>query len=331
MHKLLQSDISTSFSSFTPHDISEFLLVLDAFYLELRPILFIPKNITFGHEIEYRNCNRHEVDTFISIYHPSWCSKIERAISDFNSNPYLGGEVSSPVFTNKENTYQELSSVCIFLSLIKKATAINTGAHIHIGADIFPEEAKYLIRLTKLWTAYEDIIYRFGYGEYSYARSSLTEYCAPVGNTYKEIYNQRDINENSSSFLAKKELDLGKEVGLNMSNIADETKINTIEIRCPNGTLNEAIIQNNLNFFVHLFLYALSDNYDEELINRRMQERNFYIYDNQVYLAKAFELADLIFTNNYDKMCFLKQYYKQGETYNIYQLTRSLTKRKTIY
>lgn len=326
MNKLLDADISTNFSGFSPHDITELLIILDNFYLTFRPLLNIPNHITFGHEIEYRNCNRHEVTNFITNYHPSWQSKIEQAISNFDPNPFLGGEVSSPILTNRIITYQELSSICTFLNRIKNATAINTGAHLHIGASIYPEESKYLIRLIKLWTAYEDIIYRFSYGEYIYARPSLLTYSPPVGSAYKEIFNSEAINNNSPIYYIRYLLDLGKENGLNLTNLADEKKINTIEIRCPNGTLNEAIIENNLNFFVHLLLYPLNPNYNEELINARAMEKTFHPTDNQIYIEKSLELADLIFNNNYDKMCFLKQYYKHGETTQKYELTRALTK-----
>ena len=47
------------------------------------------------------------------------------------------------------------------------------------------------------------------------------------------------------------------------------TTLGTIEFRCPNGTLNEVIWQNNLNLFVHLLLYAKSNDFDEYRVEKR--------------------------------------------------------------
>lgn len=82
----------------------------------------------------------------------------------------------------------------------------------------------------------------------------------------------------------------------------------TIEIRCPNGTLEPVIWQNNVKFFGKLLEYAASNTYDKELIQILGQDTS-----PQINIEKAYALAQLIFNNELDKLYFLRQYIKDGK------------------
>ena len=106
---------------------------------------------------------------------------------------------------------------------------------------------------------------------------------------------------------------------------------NTIEFRSANGTMNPIIWQNNLNFIVNFLLYAKGSKFDTKMILKRYieTEYKFELYD-EIYLSQALELCDLIFNNNYDKVCFLKQYLKGFEFQNYrkkYSKAKELTKK----
>ncbi len=94
-------------------------------------------------------------------------------------------------------------------------------------------------------------------------------------------------------------------------------KRNTIEFRCPNGTLNPIIWQNNVNLFVNMLLYSQSSDFNEEIVSRRFNEITKENVRLELYklinLDKAIELSDLIFKNNLDKVYFLRQYLKDFE------------------
>ena len=105
---------------------------------------------------------------------------------------------------------------------------------------------------------------------------------------------------------------------------------NTIEFSCPNGTLNEVIWQNNLNFFLSLMNYA-NDSYNNVDYEYYVNKENDNIdsdYDySELYLKDALELADLIFKTNQDKIDFLKQYVKSiNDTNYSYDRVFRLTK-----
>ena len=116
-------------------------------------------------------------------------------------------------------------------------------------------------------------------------------------------------------------LDYGKYCAVNLNHVVNPDRFitgNTIEFRCPNGTLDATIWQNNVNLFTKLLRYATSKDFDEDTINRRWEQIKDKFTDlrwyDEIYLSQALELCDLIFDNNLDKVYFLKQYLKSFAT-----------------
>ena len=109
---------------------------------------------------------------------------------------------------------------------------------------------------------------------------------------------------------------------------------NTIEFRCPNGTLDSVIWQNNVNFFVKLLLYSKSTSFNDDLVQKRhkLTENKYYGLEwyKEIYIDQALELCDMMFDNNLDKVYFLRQYLKSFEVSkdNKYIKAKALTKNK---
>lgn len=90
-----------------------------------------------------------------------------------------------------------------------------------------------------------------------------------------------------------------------------------------------------LIFFIKLLTYCKGSYFDNEIIDKR-HEINLDIYNNlelynEIYLNQALELCDLIFTNNTDKVYFLKQYlksFKISEKHKRYLKNSKITKSK---
>jgi len=97
-------------------------------------------------------------------------------------------------------------------------------------------------------------------------------------------------------------------------------KKNTLEFRSPNGTIDPVIWQNNLNMLVNLLLYCKSNDFNNDVIDKRhdkyKEKYNSLYWYNEIYIDQALELCDLIFTNNLDKINFLRQYLKSFEICN---------------
>lgn len=278
------------------------------------------ENLTLGIEIEYRDLNRKKVDKYIEEKHPTWTSKIEDAISKGAPNPFIGGEIVSPILKNTPSSWQELADICNFL-IVNHASPLNTGAHIHIGANILENNSSYLLRFIKLWCSYEHVIYRFSYGEYIYARDTLFDYSPPVGKELKYLMQVLNLKDTDSFDYLLTVLNLGKKRGLNLSNINQDEKKNTIEFRCPNGSFNKAVWYNNFLLFTRMLEYAKSNDYDEDLINQKLFEEHDPTQNN-IDLENATELANLIYKNEKEKLLFLKQYLKGYEETKEYKLAR---------
>jgi len=310
------------------------LLEMKKYYLELRSKLGINQDVTFGLEIEFENANRNVIEDSISTSFPTGDWKV---VDD--GSLYNGGEINSSVLKDTEESWIDLSTVCDIVD--ENAYVLdNTSAHVHIGMQILGNNPKYWGNFVKLWMAYENIIFRFLYGEYLSPRNAILEQARPIALDLIDKYKTGRIDERakkSTAYYMFKLLDAGEDFrerrkrSVNFTNVSsiEPYKYNsfgsmqTIEFRSPNGTFNPIIWQNNVNLLVHLFMYAKSDKFDEDIIIKRMKmleeamiPSNIRRY-SRIYNDQVLELADLIFDNNLDKIYFLRQYYKDGNVSNM--------------
>ena len=102
---------------------------------------------------------------------------------------------------------------------------------------------------------------------------------------------------------------------LNFSNINSTSDKKTIECRFLNATSNKAIIQNNINTILNMFLSPSKGIIDIELVdyyidNIVLSELEYNYKYNEICLEDALLFVDQIFSNDIDKLYFLKQYIK---------------------
>lgn len=159
-------------------------------------------------------------------------------------------------------------------------------------------------KFIKLWTKYENILYRFFYGQYRNNRPAIKRFAMSIRNVYKvNVYKSLEEIKNAT---------IDRYYGINFKNaknfeLGDK---NTIEIRCPNASLNPIILQNNVNVILKMIEKCNDDNFDIEDTNtQEYNYREIYTYENIDY-ENAIEFSELIFDNNLDKLYFLRQYFK---------------------
>lgn len=192
----------------------------------------------------------------------------------------------------------------------------HSGGHIHIGTQTLGSSRESWFNFIKIWSVYENIIFRFLYGEFLTARPSLINYAAPMSKIFWRDY---EILKNTDAELHAiiSRLKHGKFQAVNFYKVYDFDHYgiyNTIEFRCPNGSLDPVIWQNNVNLLVKMLTYVRSTTFNDDLVQQRrllnlekFSELKFY---NEIYLEQALELCDMVFTNNFDKVYFLRQYLK---------------------
>lgn len=317
--KYIDLDSNDMFSKMNGDDLQSFIILLEDFYLKLRDNIGLDDSITFGVELEFENANREKIKDLLFQNLPKHDWILKSDLSLFN-----GAEINSPVLTDKKIFWNELNEVC---SIVKKYATIgkNAGGHIHVGTQTLGSERQSWLNFIKLWSVYENIIYRFAYGDYLTYRPSLVKYASPVKN---QLWNNYIffINDNVSLSDMLIDLSLNRRQGVNFSNVFKDNldnyeKLNTIEFRCPNATFNSEVWQNNVSFFSRLLSYSRSSSFDDDIIQRRQGKYSQWLTNldcyNDIYFDQALELCDMIFDNNLDKICFLKQYFKSCELYNL--------------
>ncbi len=231
-----------------------------------------------------------------------------------------GGEINSPIMKNKKKYWEELKEVCLML---KKQEYIKITSrcsiHVHTDKTIYNEVEEYK-NLLKLWILYEDIIYKFAYGEINTPRETLLNFARPFCASFdiQTIKLIKDLENIETKQQLIKLLNNERKLGLNLTNILQEKNKEikvlkpTIEIRVYNGTLNENLIQNIVRFNQNLLGYAQKENFDKEFIEYKIKNYEPFYYGETIKEKeeKAEEFSKLIFKDELDRLKFLKQYYK---------------------
>lgn len=314
--EFLNPNCNDMISKMNEKDLKQLITVLNKYYLVLRDKLPFDENISFGLEIEFENAHRYHIDheLYKHMHGMGYCTINDRSLED-------GAEISTPILYNNRETWEMISKVCNIVSRWAQIGK-NSGGHIHVGANILENNSQSWLNFMKLWSVYEYIIYRFTYGEYLTARPSMDEYAAPISRCMwldaKKMERKNDNLFEIIDFLDTHYSNDGVEFEhVKKHNSYEFKKGNTIEFRCPNGTLNPVIWQNNVNLLVNILLYSKNKDYDMDIITKRhgkTLERYFSMeMYNKIYLDVALEFCDMIFNNNLDKIYFLRQYLKSSQ------------------
>ncbi len=307
----------------------DFLYLVNHYLLEYRDSLSLPENLTFGLEIECDKFNLKRVRKVINQKNQELATTFNpwQITTDISVNK--GGEIISPILQDNHSSWYQVQSICYSLQKYAKIKDQAAG-HVHIGTNIIGDDVNKLWQFLQLWISYEKVIYRFCYNEYLTARPRLIHFACPIADLLNAHYETlaamvqnnvpiEKLSQEIINILHRQPYNqVGRNEAINFNNVKDyhsHIKMNTIEFRCPNGTLNPIIWQNNVNLFAHLLS---SDNlFQADLVNtRRLQNKhqnnNLESYQ-QIALTPALELCDLIFNQNIDKIYFLRQYLKNYE------------------
>lgn len=282
--------------------------------LNYKSSLDIEENINFGVEIEFVNKKLEEVsELFKDNALEHWEVKDDTSVTDYEN--FSGGEIASPILDNTSNSWSKLKEALYLLRNNNAGIDSKCSTHLHFSSILLESEYDNWLNFFKLWMAYEMTIFKFSIGAWESIRSNVNFYAKPL---YKEFYNtlQYDFDQREFDVLDLIETyTYEKNSSLNLNNVKgfDFEKGNTIEFRTMNPTLNEEIVQNEVNFFYHFMKYAKSENFDKEFIDYKIKKLNTkisYLYAlKKNYDKEAIELANLIYSKDSDKLDFFLQYF----------------------
>ena len=305
------------FSKLKAVDLLALTQELEKVYLEYRDNL--ERKVRFGVELEYENIDESGVGQYIAKHKLGWKSTEDVTLKS-------GGEAVSPRLCDERKTWENLKILCEYLRTKNADTTHNAGLHIHVGAHILGESMDAWRRFAKLYTVYERVLIRFGFGDKINARSTLFDYARPVGLTFLDSIRDLDTSKGlNASRKFYKQIYNVKKNAINLRSLEFLNAIvymNTLEFRNFNSTTEEVIIQNDINAACHMLLAAADKNLDEEFLNYKIRqlansslnEKAYLEQCNEILLRDMAELVDLIFDNNQDKIYFIRQYIKGFET-----------------
>lgn len=328
LFQFMKPDDHDNFNSLSKNDLNELLTLLDEYRLVYRNHLGLSEDATFGLELEFiPNSLKFATDiyNYLKGHTNHWILK------DETTN--LGLEVSTSIVYDKEKSWHMLHDVCNFLKQYGQVSTMS-GGHIHVGAHVLGEDKNSWYRFLYLIAAYENILYRFGYGEYLNARRSIP-YAFPVMKIWEKELKELEGIEDPGMLLQKLPYSRNQSINFfHVQNFKEKEYFNTIEFRFPNASLNPIIWQNNVNTFIKLMLAVKKDSFDFNTVQERL-EKNRWMKDielefdktkgeypfslknieqyEQIQLDQALEFCDLVFENNIDKLYFLRQYLKSNE------------------
>lgn len=245
----------------------------------------IDNEYNYGIEIEFYNLSLQKLYNILKIhnipikYHIShkmnnpvydkWIIDSDPTVSRVNTSnlkDFIGGELSSKILSNNKNDWYEIKKIC---ELLKEYNAtINEYCSLHINIDISKHiyNGNFFEIFSKLIAIYEDDISLFYMGEKFKIRETKNFFAQNIG--IRLIHKLSKINFDSKDFLSNLMYEdescfLARDA-INFSKLVDN---GIIEIRYPNGTLDEKIIQNNINFSLKLIEAALQNRFDIDYLN----------------------------------------------------------------
>lgn len=290
--------------------------------IKLPKTLNLPSNATFGVEIEFENAALDAVEEKMNkaknnnLLNDNWKLKQDDSLYCDRRFNGFGGEIVSPVLTDQINAYKQIRNACHIIESSNGTITNRCGGHIHIGSKLLGDNIDNYLRLARLWTVFEKEIIRFGLGEDDIPRDSMRLYASSTANVLKNIellengrFGKCDFNNFVKCYGFEKKL------VLSFFYLNEDKRFHTLEIRCPNGTINSIIWKNNINFFVK-FITACNDNKkDWNLIERMFQKeknKKFNVYNVECDIDKAYLLAKFVFDNELDIENFMLQYKKDS-------------------
>ena len=309
MSNILDFNENEQFSKLRSTDLKDVLNFINHYKLSYRESLNLSSSRVFGVEIEFEDVPIYIVGSFLSsrLYLKDWKFVMDGSLD-------YGGEIISPILSDDKKTWLNLKEICTFLRKNKANTSKNAGGHIHVGYQNLNYDYESWLSFLKLYCLYENILFRFGYGDKINNRIDIYEYAQKIAGSLESdirFYQERTDLEALISYLKTYQ----KICSLNLSGVSldkDKHIKNTIEFRFPNATVEEVIWQNNINTFIKMLTCVKNDNFDKEFLDYKIayfKQKSDFLY-HEIDLESALEFVDLIFDNNLDKIYFLRQYLK---------------------
>lgn len=283
---------------------------------------------TFGIELEFVGGDANAIarelyqlgicgyDSRVPYHSPSvpgkWKLEKDGSVSYGDS----GGELVSPVLVDCPETWNTIQKICEVAKRHGATINQDCGGHVHIGIDPLDTARHRWKRFFKGISSFEDVLYRLAGGSLGRIRDGSTIYAREFANNATMGARSAFAMETAEDIrtLASR-ISNDRRRGINLTNLANPNKPNTIEFRYFNGSLDPAQIQNNVkiaNGIITASEKARIQNNNSETMKRRgniLREEPYENRNRQDHsMIRSF--VDIFFTRKKDKDEILKVYSK---------------------
>lgn len=297
-----------------------------------RYFLGLGNKYKFGTEIEFSNTRLRELEEkFIKEklpvkytlghknLHPDysvWYLDSDITVSRYINGGFSGGELSSKILCDQKECWIELKNICDILRDSNSTVNDQCSNHITIDLSHLENEAYFFEVFSKLIALYETEIEIFYMGDTYLNRKTRIDYASSMSFALLRKINSIDFNKQNFlhelKFRGISTFQLRDAINLSCYEQSNYKIGKTIEIRYPNGTINEKTIQNNINLSLKL-IYAIERQlFDKEkltyLINSIESEGIKYTVSKDPNYKEFENIVKTIATSSEDTQDFMCQY-----------------------
>lgn len=245
-------------------------------------------------------------------------STVTKYEKDKNGKVYIGGELSSKILSDNDVSWTEIKRICSLLKENNASINKNCSCHINIDATQFVNNRTFYEVFSKLLALYEDDIILFYMGDKYLKRDTQNDFARPIKYSLLDKVNKIDFDNNDIFFnelLYKKYATFMLCDGINMQEIKSKKRL---EVRYPNGTLDEKTIQNNINFTLKLIDAILNEKFDKklltDLVDKEIKDRWHFTNTSDYNYESFYKLIKTISTSYQDTIDMMNQYEKVLKT-----------------
>lgn len=287
-------------------------------------------NNTFGLEIEFVDGNANAIarelydmgicgyDHQVQYHAPSVIGKWK--LEKDCSLGIRGGELVSPPLRDTPETWQTLQTICDVAKRHNAKVNSHCGGHIHIDMNPLDTAEHRWRRFFKATGSFEPVMYRFAGGDSGQVRSGVDHYATPFAPNASRVLDQNFPVTNSTDInrLATDASRYNRYYGVNLTNIHDSDKPNTIELRYFNSSLEPAILQTNVKIANGIIFASEKARFGATSESEAMKRRGNILKDQIIGSndsnsnLKVRDFVDIVFTRKKDKDSVLKLYSKNA-------------------
>lgn len=277
--------------------------------MDLHPQLLVSSVLVY-YKIRHKDYN---------LDYKAWYLDGDATVTKIEDNTLVGGELSSRILRDDINSWKELKKVCQVLKQNNANSNASTSTHITVDLDKHKDDLEFFETLIKIISIYEIDMNLFYMGDRFLIRRTKNRFAANMTLRLQKNLLNFDFREDDAleKFMDSSNCFFVRD-GVNFTKLFNK---GLIEIRYPNGTLNEETIQNNINFTLKLIQAIEDKKYDLDYLNYILREdyNNIFSEDRiNNYIENQDRFNELIepMKSDEDKKDFLKQYQKVLSTRN---------------